>query len=438
MFHLQIEDPSGEVRSHPLKKDFATPLKVGRDPSCDVILRDPTVGPLIALIQAYPPERSSNFKAPIGASPFWIQMQEGIPSAVVGDLTIREANIPQGIPLKFGDSKVTLEKRAAVLPLPTFPNGIRPWLTQSESGKDLLWVCKKSAPTPLSLYIAGETGTGKEVIAHLLHAWSERACGAFVPLNCAALPLSLAESELFGHVKGSFTGAVNQRSGALMQAHGGTLFLDEVGDLPMDIQVKLLRFLENGEIKPVGADKTSRADVRILCATHLPLKKLVEEGKFRRDLYYRLASVMLEIPTLRSRPDDIELLAHKFASDLDRKLTSRAYMRLRAHAWPGNVRELRHAVERACGLAGPFTPTLTEKDFDFLLNTETIQKNPDIEFGAGVLTLDEMERVMILKALKMSGGNRTHASRLLGVARSTLFEMVKRHRICGPKTFSEF
>lgn len=433
MFQLQIEDPSGEIRTHPLKKDFMSRLKVGRDPSCDVVLRDPTVGPLIALILTIQPELAKDIKTTSGTSPYWIQMKEGNPSAVMGDLTIREANLPEGIPIKFGETKMTLEKRSVKLSFPTFPSGVRPWLTQSESGKNLLWMCKKSAATPLSLYIGGETGTGKEVIAQLLHSWSARASGPFVPLNCAALALSLAESELFGHVKGSFTGAVNQRPGALMQAHGGTLFLDEVGDLPMDIQVKLLRFLENGEIKPVGADKASRADVRVLCATHLHLKQLVQEGKFRQDLYYRLTSVMLEIPSLRSRPEDIELLAHRFANDLDRKLTPRAMLRLKAHTWPGNVRELRHAVERASGLAGPFSPTLTEESFEFLLNSDHIQKSPDLEFGAAVLTLGEMERVMLLKALKMSNGNRTQASKTLGVARSTLFEMIKRHKICGPK-----
>lgn len=433
MFHLQIEDPSGEVRSLPLKKDFTREWKVGRGPDCDVVLRDPTVAPFIALIHAIPLERSKAALASHGTSPFWIQIQEGIPSAVVGDLSVREANLPEGIPIQVGESKLTLEKRMAQPPLPEFPDGIRPWLTQSETGKDLLWMCKKAASTPLSIYIGGETGTGKEVIAQLLHAWSLRARGAFVPLNCAALPLSLVESELFGHVKGSFTGAVTHRPGALMQAHGGTLFLDEVGDLPMDIQVKLLRFLENGEIKPVGADKCSRADVRILCATHLHLKRLVDEGKFRRDLFYRLTSVMLEIPSLRSRPCDIELLAHRFAADLGRKLTPRAMLRLKAHSWPGNVRELRHAIERASGLAGAFAPTLMEEAFDFLLVSEHVKKNPDLQFGAGVLTLEEMERVMLLKALKISGGNRTHASKILGIARSTLFEMLKRHRIYGPK-----
>jgi transcriptional regulator with PAS, ATPase and Fis domain len=296
-----------------------------------------------------------------------------------------------------------------------------------------MWTARKAAATPLSIYLAGETGTGKEVLAHLLHAWSERASGPFVPINCGALPLALAESELFGHVKGAFTGAVSHRPGALVQAHGGTLFLDEIGDLPLDIQVKLLRFLENGEIRPVGADRPSRSEVRLICATHRPLLRLVEEGKFRRDLYYRLASVTIEIPPLRDRPEDVEMLATRFACDLERTLSPGAMLRLKAHTWPGNVRELRHAIERASGLAGPFSPVLGEESFEFLLTLENVTASPDLELRGSILKLEEMERIMVLKALKLSRGNRAAAARILGVARSTLFEMLKRHRITGPR-----
>ncbi|MEO5968664.1 MAG: sigma 54-interacting transcriptional regulator, partial [Bdellovibrionia bacterium] len=217
-------------------------------------------------------------------------------------------------------------------------------------------------------------------------------------------------------------------------AHNGTLFLDEIGDLPLDIQVKLLRFLENGEIKPVGADRVSKANVRLISATHHPLTKLVEEGKFRRDLYYRLASVKLSIPNLRSRPEDIEMLARKYTTEMDKILSPRALLRLQAHTWPGNVRELRHAVERAVGMAGTFTPLLGEEAFEFLLTQENISNNPGLELGSSVLSLQEMERVLILKALKLTSGNRAKAAGILGVARSTLFEMLKRHKIKGPRS----
>ena len=420
-WQIRVQDPSGEQRTVPAQGS----VLIGRTDECGVLLRDPTAPKQAVQIWATGSLDSD--------SPFWMRVPEGSPSVLLGGLAVREAHIPSGVPIQIGETRVHVEPVAAELSLPSFPGGVRPWLTQAESGRQLLWMAKKAAATPLSLYVAGETGTGKEVIAALLHSWSERASGPFVPLHCGALALSLAESELFGHVKGAFTGASHQRPGALMQAHGGTLFLDEVGDLPLDIQVKLLRFLENGEIRPVGADRPSRADVRLLCATHMPLQKLVEEGKFRRDLYYRLASVTLEIPSLRARPEDVEMLARKFASDLGRTLSPRAMLRLKAHAWPGNVRELRHAIERASGLAGPFAPALNEDSFEFLITAESVLNTPEVELGSAILSLQEMERVMILKALKLANGNRGQASKILGVARSTLFEMLKRHKIIGPR-----
>lgn len=427
-WQIRIEDPSGETRVMPVQGS----AELGRSESCSIPLRDPTAASAAACIWASDPQAGSH-SHPQRHSPYWIRVPEGAPPVLVGDLPVRIAQLPRGLPVRIGETRVTLESSGHGATLPSFPSGTRPWLTGAESGRELLWTTKKAASTPLSIYLAGETGTGKEVLAHLLHAWSDRAAGPFVPLHCGALPLALAESELFGHVKGAFTGAVNQRPGALMQAHGGTLFLDEIGDLPLDIQVKLLRFLENGEIRPVGADRPSRADVRLLCATHHPLQELVEQGKFRRDLYYRIASVTIRIPSLRSRPEDVELLAIRFAGDLGRTLSAKALLRLQAHSWPGNVRELRHAIERACGLAGPLSPVLTEDAFSFLLTPDHVSQSPQLELGAAVLSLDEMERVMLLKALKLARGNRANAAKILGVARSTLFEMLKRHRIQGPK-----
>jgi two-component system response regulator HydG len=374
---------------------------------------------------------------------FWIQALHPSFPISIGDWAVREAVLPPGASIRIGETLLRLESPSSAVAgtgdeqrlLPAVPQGARPWLTQSASGRKTLWMVKKAAATPLSIYLAGETGTGKEVLAHLTHLWSDRAAGPFVPLHCGALALSLVESELFGHVKGAFTGANHHRAGALMQAHNGTLFLDEVGDLPPDIQVKLLRFLEDGEIRPVGADRCSRANVRLLCATHKPLLELVEQGKFRRDLYYRLASVTVEIPTLRERPEDIELLSRRFAAELGRTVLPKALLRLKAHSWPGNVRELRHAIERACGLAGHFSDLLGEDCFEFLLpaGSKTAGAVPEIALGAA-LSLVEMEKLMLIRALKLTSGHRGEAARLLGVARSTLFEMIKRHRIIGPRS----
>lgn len=431
MWQARIHDPSGETRIILLKNPNQEALILGRGELADIPLRDPRVPPSAARLLAQTHNHSQHL------SPFWIEVPQDAAPAIIGDLEVRAAQVPAGLPIRLGESEILIEQCTQTQHLPSFPSQGRPWLTVSEKGRQTLWTTRKAAATPLSIYLAGETGTGKEVLAHLIHGWSDRASGPFIPLHCGALPLSLAESELFGHVKGAFTGASHPRTGALMQAHGGTLFLDEVGDLPLDIQVKLLRFLENGEIRPVGADRPSRADARVLCATHHPLQKLVEEGKFRRDLYYRLASVTIEIPTLRERPEDIEMLANQFASELKRSLSARAILRLQAHAWPGNVRELRHSVERAAGLAGPFNSVLSEDAFEFLLTPETVTRNPNVEFGSAVLSLKEMERVMLLKALRLSGGNRGNAAKILGIARSTLFEMLKRHRIQGPKASPE-
>jgi two-component system response regulator HydG len=237
---------------------------------------------------------------------------------------------------------------------------------------------------------------------------------------------------LFGHVKGSFTGAVKDRPGALLQAHGGTLFLDEVGDLPLELQVKLLRFLENGEIKPVGSDRTLFADARIVCATHKPLLQLVKDGKFRQDLYFRLASIPIEIPNLRSRPEDIRMLALQFSKAHGKMLTEGTVRRLQMHAWPGNVRELRHAVERACGLAGVKEKIIHAKDFDFLQAQSQTVAELQVS-GADIYSLKVMEKILIKRALKFSRGNRGEAAKILGIARSTLFERMKKHRITGLK-----
>lgn len=418
-WQLQIHDPSGEVRRFPLS---GTQI-LGRGEEVDILLRDATVSPRAGAI----------FTAKDAPDRFWFKVAEDSPPVSLGDLQIREANIPCGVQFKIGETRLSIQARKNEKPVPTSPPGVRAWLSESEAGRNLLWTAKKAAETSLSIYLAGETGTGKEVLAHLLHAWSPRKAGAFVPLHCGALSLSLVESELFGHVKGAFTGAIHHRPGALMQAHGGTLFLDEIGDLPLDIQVKLLRFLENGEIRPVGADRTHRADVRLLCATHHPLHQLVEEGKFRRDLYYRLASVTLQIPALRTRPEDIEMLARHFANQHQKRISPQALLRLQAHSWPGNVRELQHTMERACGLSGSLNPILGEDAFAFLLSEQNPVQAPEYDLGTSILTLREMERFALLRALRLAKGHRGKAAEILGVARSTLFEMMKRNKIPGPR-----
>ena len=416
--YLQVLDPSGHKR---ILKMTDFPYVLGTDLNDKNQLRDQSLNKH-ALVVEKKPEGKFSLRV----------LQEGA-ALGMGDFKLSSIELPYQVSLKFGQSELKFSqdevKNAAI----EFPVGEQAWYTESKSGFELLKSLRKSSQTKLSIYLSGDTGTGKEVLAKLVHLWSERASAVFVPINCGALAVSLAESELFGHVKGAFTGAVKDRPGALLQAHGGTLFLDEVGDLPLELQVKLLRFLECGEIKPVGSDRTFFADARIVCATHKPLLRLVQEGKFRQDLYFRLASIPVEIPNLRSRPEDIRALAIHFAKSHGKTLTEQTVQRLQKHGWPGNVRELRHAVERACGLAGPYEQIIHSQDFDFL-NSQYPGETASHIAMSGISTLKEMEKTLILRALKLARGNRTDAAKILGIARSTLFEMMKRHQILGPKT----
>jgi len=227
----------------------------------------------------------------------------------------------------------------------------------SEAMRELARLIGLVAPRSTTVLIEGETGSGKEVVAKAIHRLSERVNKPFVVLNCAAIPESLLEAELFGHTRGAFTGAVHSRTGRIEAAHGGTLFLDEIGEMPLALQAKMLRFLECGELQRVGDNETMRVDVRVIAATHQPLEKRSEEGAFRLDLYHRLAVFPVEVPALRERMEDLELLAEHVLAVMGqrmprKRINAAAMARLREHSWPGNVRELMHVLERAAILVG--------------------------------------------------------------------------------------
>src|SRR4051812_27107057 len=225
--------------------------------------------------------------------------------------------------------------------------------------QDVIRTAEMVAKTKSTVLITGETGTGKEMVARAIHFHSSQRENPLVKVNCAALPENLLESELFGHVRGAFTGAFQSRMGRFEQAHGGTLFLDEIGDLPLDLQAKLLRVLQEREFQRLGSSETVRVDVRVVAATNCDLDRRMEEGRFREDLYYRLNVVPVEMPPLRRRRDDIPLLAEHFVEKVCRaeglgikRLTAEAFDRLSAHDWPGNVRQLENAIEKAVVLSG--------------------------------------------------------------------------------------
>lgn len=264
-----------------------------------------------------------------------------------------------------------------------------------------------------TVLITGESGTGKEVVARALHRLSPRASGHFVPINCGAVAPDIIESELFGHVKGAFSGAASSREGLFFYAGGGTLFLDEVGELPAAMQVKLLRVLEERRLRPVGAEREIPVDVRIIAATNRDLEQAVRQGSFREDLYYRLNVVQLHMPPLRERLEDVPALAARFVRQLSGplgmtppELEAGHIAALRAHHWPGNVRELRNVIERWL-ILGRFP------DMFF----RSAGAAPDAD---GELSLDAVEKAHILRVLDAVGGNKTEAARRLGVARKTL------------------
>ncbi|MDD3517217.1 MAG: sigma 54-interacting transcriptional regulator [Chromatiales bacterium] len=291
------------------------------------------------------------------------------------------------------------------------------------------------AASDASVLLLGESGTGKELLARALHALSSRANGPFVAINCAALPGELAESELFGHRRGAFTGADRDHPGYARLAAGGTLFLDEAGDLPLPLQSKLLRFLELGECQGVGELSPTRVDVRIIAATHQDLHRAVAEGRFRRDLFYRLHVVPLELPPLRQRGEDVLLLARRFLAEFaehhGRPLAvfgRRAERALLRHDWPGNVRELRNLCERLSILLPG--RVIEPENLPPELRGEA-QAQSSFALPAGGIRLDDLEQDMIRQALDRSHGNKSRAARLLGISRDTLLYRLKKYAIEG-------
>jgi len=293
---------------------------------------------------------------------------------------------------------------------------------------NLLDAADRLARTEIPLLLSGESGTGKEVLARRIHAVSPRADGPFVAENCAAIPESLLESEFFGHVRGAFTGATCDRDGAFTCADGGTLFLDEIGDMPLALQGKLLRVLEDGLVRPVGASAARAVDVRVVCATNQDLPALVHERKFRGDLYFRLRGAVLQISPLRERREDIGELARYFLRGLNREhgtqkcLTDRAVTGLTARFWPGNARELRNEITLLYHLSHT---VLGDSGLD------VCAPDPRLVSGDGVVNavvpMAEIERDAIRLALAEAGGDCSEAARRLGMSRSCIYTKIKKH-----------
>lgn len=303
---------------------------------------------------------------------------------------------------------------------------------KSPTFESVLRSAKIVASTDVTVLIKGETGTGKEMLATAIQKDSPRANLAFISLNCAALPEGLAESELFGHRKGSFTGATANKIGLLEAAHQGTLFLDEINSLPITIQAKLLRFLETGEYLPVGETKTQKVDVRIIAASNSDLLKQIEAGEFRQDLYFRLNIVPLELPSLKERTEDIDNLVKHFLSDFAKqynltapKFSRQTIKKLRTYSWPGNIRELRNLCERLSILLSGKTIEPENLPVEFSLGSNS--SSSDFTLPEIGLSLDSLEADLIHQALNRTNGNRSKSARLLGLSRDTLLYRIQKH-----------
>ena len=298
--------------------------------------------------------------------------------------------------------------------------------------KQMFDLVQRVAQTDASVLITGESGSGKEMVAQALHQRGRRQRGPFVAVNCAAMPETLLESELFGHVRGAFTDAKAPRPGLFVQAHGGTLFLDEIGEMPLGLQPKMLRALQQRTVRPVGGESEVPFDVHLVAATNVDLEAAIEAGRFREDLFFRINVITIDVPPLRRRGNDVLMLAQRFVEEfaaLNAKrvvgLTSQAAERLLAYGWPGNVRELRNCIERAVALTQFEQITLA----DLPEKIQAARRNQVVlatDDPADFVPLEEVERLYILRVLDASSGNKASAARILGLDRKTLYRKLER------------
>jgi DNA-binding NtrC family response regulator len=377
-------------------------LTIGQSSSNDLVLRDPCVSRVHCAIE-------------VNRERVLLRDRGSTNGTWVNGARVNQAELRSGLVVQMGETRLRISVDGDATE--------RGLVGQSPAMLKLREDIATLAPSGLSVLIHGETGTGKELVAKALHELSGRR-GEFVPLNCGAIPRELVESELFGHERGAFTGAVARRAGVFQQAHLGTLFLDEVAELPIELQPRLLRALETGLVRPVGAPRDVSVDVRVVAATHADLRAAVRTGRFREDLYYRLVGHLLETPPLRARGADVALLARRFADEIGSArggciLSERALERLCEHDWPGNVRELRHVIRRAAVLHGPHL------DAGHLAIEQVGRRLPsDASF-------DQIERDAFRRALMVKGSRRA-AAQALGIPKSTFCDKLNRWELEEP------
>ncbi|MBI4862925.1 MAG: sigma 54-dependent Fis family transcriptional regulator [Candidatus Riflebacteria bacterium] len=393
-------------------------ITIGSDPSADLRLCDRTVS-----------KRHVEIEALNGQ--FLLRDLGSTTGTFLNGTRVKEAYLAPGDLLVLGACSLRFEPRMEeVRILPSSSDRFGLLYGTGTPMRQVFGVLERVAPTDSTVLVCGETGTGKDLIARSIHAASPRKQKPLMVFDCSAVSPELMGSELFGHVEGAFTGASRSRKGAFEAAHGGTVFLDEIGELPIDLQPKLLRVLEAREVRPLGANSPVSVDVRVVAATHRDLDALVRAGRFRQDLFYRLAVVRIDLPPLRERREDLKGLARALLEGLSPgrpapELTDDAVAALAVQAWPGNVRELRNVLERTIALAPG--PRLAARDLMLVSSGSPSDQAPDLSG----LTLDQIEREVIRQALERSGGNQKEAARQLGIHRNTFREKMKRAGLKG-------
>jgi DNA-binding NtrC family response regulator len=405
-------------------------IHIGSGPDNDLVLDDPTVSRVHARLE-------------FDRSGYLIRDLDSKNGTWIGDVRVNEAYVPHGATLGFGNAQATFALEDETVQVSIARGHTFGRLDgQSSQMREIFGLLAKVAPSDATVLVEGESGTGKELVAEALHQHSSRSDAPLVVFDCSAVAPDLIESELFGHVRGAFTGAIANRQGVFEQANGGTLFLDEVGELPLDLQPKLLRALESGEVKPVGGSTVCPTDVRVVAATNRQLHREVDAGAFRQDLYYRLAVIHVRLPALRQRPEDIPLLVERFLAEADATDVAVGFdtmTRLQSHPWPGNVRELKNYVERAVVLADDGrleTRHLTggvpgASDLPPEVG-EALSPDYSLPFkDAKARLLETFERRYWSQRLKAADGNISEAARQGGLHRKSLEYLVKKLDLKG-------
>jgi DNA-binding NtrC family response regulator len=381
-------------------------FSIGRDPAASLSIPDPFVS-------------NRHCKIEKTEKGFFVKDQRSKNGTSVNGTKVIEALLKDGDKISIGDIELLFSTMEPTNSLPPeFLSKNKVWSKQLERLPQI-------AASSLNVLITGPSGSGKEGLSRWIHFNSSRKMHPFISVNCSALTENLVESELFGHVRGSFTGATNDRKGAFVAARGGTLFLDEIGDLPLSLQPKLLRALENQEVKPVGSDQIYKTDVRMIAATHQNLDGLVNDGKFRSDLFYRLNVIRISPPCLTDRMEDFEDIFYRLSKDQRVRFSVGAINQLKKHDWPGNIRELKNLVLRAAALFGK--KEVREENLPELIQVmpkSALHPLAPLPPGSPSF-LKEIERELILKTLKENAGNQRRTATILGIPKSTLHDKIK-------------